>query len=117
MASSVSAKSLRIIDFPPSGAMIDETLASQPVRLLQAVMRMEALDYRGLFETAPVLTVVLDRDLRGVAAGDSFVAGTMRRREAIVVQDLFRVVPTDPELPGFRGEKLVHELLGRVLRE
>src|SRR4051812_45049772 len=117
MASSVSAKSLRIIDFPPSGAMIDETFAGQPVHLLQAVVRMEALDSRRLFETAPVLTLVLDRDLRVVAASDAFLAATMTRREAIVGQDLFRVFPTDPERPGFRGEKLARELLGRVLRE
>src|SRR4051812_585821 len=103
--------------FPPSGAMIDETLAGQPVHLLQGVVRMEALDYRRLFETAPVLTLVLDRDLRVVAASDAFLAATMTRREAIVGQDLLRVFPTEPERPGFRGEKLAHELLARVLRE
>jgi PAS domain S-box-containing protein len=88
-----------------------------PGAFIAAVLRMEALDYRRLFETAPGLTVILDRDLRIVAASDAFLAATMTRRETIVGQDLFRVFPTDPERPGFRGEHLARELLARVLRE
>src|SRR5581483_6308140 len=78
---------------------------------------MKALDYRRLFETAPVLTVVLDRELRVVAASDAFLAATLTRREEILGQEIFRVFPTDPERPGFRGEPVARTLLERVLRE
>src|SRR5919204_1016008 len=76
---------------------------------------MEPLDYRRLFESAPGLAVVLDRDLRVVAASDAFLKATLTKREAIVGRDAFEVFPGDEERGG--GEAIVRELLGRVLAE
>ena len=78
---------------------------------------MDALDYRRLFESAPVLAVVLDRGLRIVAASEAFLAATCTTREAIIGRPLFAVFPSDPAHPELSGEAVVSRLLERVLVE
>ncbi|HYY62380.1 MAG TPA: ATP-binding protein [Burkholderiales bacterium] len=76
---------------------------------------MAAPDYRRLFESAPVLSVVLDRDLRIVAASDAFLAATLHTRETIVGQPVFYIFPADPERRELHGPAVVRRLLRRAL--
>src|SRR5256885_8928123 len=78
---------------------------------------MDAPDYRRIFESAPVLALVLDRELHIVAASDAFLAATLTTREAVIGEPVFGVFPSDPEHPELSGEAAVRGLLGRVLRE
>ena len=61
------------------------------------------LDYRLLFESVPGLYLVLDPSFRIVAASDAYLAATMRRREELIVRDLFEVFPDDPQDPMADG--------------
>src|SRR5688572_23034047 len=50
-------------------------------------------DFRVLFESTPGAYLVLDAELRIVAATDAYLAGTMTVREEIVGRPLFDVFP------------------------
>jgi PAS domain-containing protein len=56
-------------------------------------------DFRALFEAAPSLFLVLDPDLRIVAASDAYLDATMTRREEIVGRAIFDVFP-DNQVAG-----------------
>jgi PAS domain-containing protein len=53
-------------------------------------------DFRALFESVPGLYLVLDADLRIVAASDAYLAATMTRRAAILGRGIFDVFPDNP---------------------
>src|SRR5215213_9548576 len=72
---------------------------------------MPALDYRRLFESAPLAAVVLDRDLHVVVATDAFLRVTLTKRDAIAGRPLFELFPSE------EGEPVVRKLLERVLAE
>src|SRR6266540_5203907 len=74
------------------------------------------LDFRILFESAPGLYLVLERDLRIVAATDAYLKATMTKREAIVGKYLFDVFPDNPDDPGATGTRNLRESLDTVLR-
>jgi PAS domain S-box-containing protein len=78
---------------------------------------MPTPDYKQLFESSPVLSILLDRDFRIAAASDAFLAATMTTREAVVGKEAFEVFPSDPSRPEASGERVVRELLDRVLAE
>jgi signal transduction histidine kinase/ActR/RegA family two-component response regulator len=54
------------------------------------------LDFRILFESAPGLYLVLERDLRIVAATDAYLRATKTKRNEIVGRYLFDVFPDNP---------------------
>ena len=54
---------------------------------------MQQPDYKALFESVPGLYLVLDPELRIVAASDAFLKATMTSREAIVGRPLFDAFP------------------------
>ena len=60
-------------------------------------------DFRTLFEAAPGLFLVLDPDLRIVAASDAYLEATMTTREGIVGRGLFEVFPDNPDDPAATG--------------
>jgi PAS domain S-box-containing protein len=74
-------------------------------------------DYKRLFESAPALTVVLDRDLRIVAASDAYLEATMTRRSEIIGRDVFEVFPANPADGQGEGAEGARGALERVLRE
>src|SRR5687768_6000874 len=78
---------------------------------------MAAPDYKQLFESSPVLSILLDRDFRIAAASDAFLTATMTTREAAVGKGALEVFPADPSRPQASGERVVRELLERVLAE
>src|ERR1035438_3808188 len=53
------------------------------------------LDFKRLFESAPGLYLVLDPNLRIVAASDAYLQATLTRRADILGQDVFEAFP-DP---------------------
>jgi signal transduction histidine kinase/ActR/RegA family two-component response regulator len=74
------------------------------------------LDFRIFFESAPGLYLVLERDLRIVAATDAYLKATMTKREEIVGRYLFDVFPDNPEDPGATGTRNLRTSLATVLR-
>jgi signal transduction histidine kinase/CheY-like chemotaxis protein len=60
-------------------------------------------DFRALFEAAPGLYLVLDPELRIVAASDAYLDATMTRREEIAGRAIFDVFPDNPEDPEATG--------------
>jgi PAS domain S-box-containing protein len=78
---------------------------------------MATPDYKQLFESSPVLSILLDRDFRIAAASDAFLAATMTTRDAVMGKEAFEVFPSDPSRPEASGERVVRKLLVRVLAE
>jgi signal transduction histidine kinase/ActR/RegA family two-component response regulator len=60
-------------------------------------------DFKTLFEAAPGLFLVLDPDLRIVAASEAYLEATMTTREGIVGRRLFEVFPDNPDDPVATG--------------
>ena len=71
-------------------------------------------DFRALFEAAPGLYLVLDPDLRIVAASDSYLEATMTRREDILGRNIFDVFPDNPDDPAATGVANLRDSLERV---
>lgn len=72
-------------------------------------------DFRALFESAPGAYLVVDPDLRIVAATDAYLAGTMTVREEIVGRYLFDVFPDNPNDPEATGTRNLQASLDTVL--
>jgi PAS domain S-box-containing protein len=74
------------------------------------------LDFRALFEHAPVPLLVLDPELRIVAVTDAYLEATLTRREEIVGRGIFDVFPDNPEDGAATGESNLRGSLERVRR-
>ena len=75
------------------------------------------LDFRTLFEALPGLYLVLDPELRIVAASDAFLAATMTKRDQIVGRGIFDVFPDNPDDPKASGVSKLGASLNRVRRQ
>ena len=73
-----------------------------------------ALDFERLFESAPSLDLVLDRDFRIVGASDAYLAATMTARD-IVGRHLFDVFPDNGDDPNATGRQNLLASLETVL--
>ena len=71
-------------------------------------------DFRVLFEAAPGLFLVLDREFSIDAVSDAYLAATMTRREEIVGRGLFDVFPDNPDDPAATGVRNLRASLDRV---
>jgi len=78
---------------------------------------MAAPDFRQLFEAAPGLYSVLDREFRTVAVSDAYLRATMTRREDLIGRSVFKAFPPSPQDPEGKGQAAVREVLERALRE
>jgi len=67
------------------------------------------VDYRALFESAPGISLVLARDLKVLAASDSYLRATISHRRRVVGRDLFDVLLGDPD-----SATALRALLGRA---
>ena len=74
-------------------------------------------DFQTLFEAAPGLYLVLDPELRIVAASDAYLRATMTVREQILGRGLFDVFPDNPNDPAATGVANLRASLSRVLGE
>jgi signal transduction histidine kinase len=82
----------------------------------QAQTRTGVPDFRTLFESAPGLYLVLDRDLMIRAVSDSYLRATMTKREEIVGRGIFDVFPDNPDDPAASGVRNLRASLERVLQ-
>jgi len=57
-------------------------------------------DFKTLFESMPGLYLVLDPNLRIVAATDAYLQATITRRAEIVGRSVFEVFPDNPGDPS-----------------
>jgi signal transduction histidine kinase/CheY-like chemotaxis protein len=73
-------------------------------------------DFRALFEAAPGLYLVLDPELRIVAASDAYLRATMTRRDQIFGRGIFDVFPDNPDDPEATGVSNLSASLDRVRR-
>ncbi len=73
-----------------------------------------APDFRRLFETAPGLYLVLDPELRVVAASDLYLQATMTKRSEILGRALFEIFPDNPDDPQATGVRNLQASLDRV---
>jgi signal transduction histidine kinase len=74
-------------------------------------------DFRTLFEASPGLYLVLDPELRIVAASDAYLDATMTRREEIVGRGIFDVFPDNPADPEATGVSNLSASLDRVRQQ
>ena len=74
-------------------------------------------DFRRLFEAAPGRYLVLDPELRILAASDAYVEVAMVTRQAMVGRHVFDVFPDNPEDDGATGTSNLRSSLHRVLSE
>ncbi len=68
-----------------------------------------------VFESAPGLYLVLDRNLTIVAVSDAYLSATMTDRAVIVGMNIFDVFPDNPEDPTASGTRILGDSLRRVV--
>jgi PAS domain S-box-containing protein len=73
-------------------------------------------DYKAIFENLPGLYLVLDRDLRIVAASDAYLQATFTDRAAVAGRFLFDVFPDNPDDPSADAVRNTRASLNRALR-
>ena len=78
-------------------------------------MSSTALPFVTFFEAIPGLFLVLDPELRIVAASDAYVQATMTRRDAIIGKRLFEVFPDNPHDREATGVRNLRASLLQVL--
>jgi signal transduction histidine kinase len=81
----------------------------------QAPSSRPELDFRVLFESAPVLYVVLTPDLTIAGASNAYLHATMTKRDEILGRGLFEVFPDNPGDPAATGVRNLRASLDRVL--
>ncbi|MGV3551245.1 ATP-binding protein [Rhizobium sp.] len=74
-----------------------------------------APDFKVLFEALPGLYLVLDRDLRVVAASEAYLDATMTRRDEIIGLCMWEIFPDNPDDPTVDGSRQVRESQQRAL--
>jgi signal transduction histidine kinase/ActR/RegA family two-component response regulator len=78
---------------------------------------VQDIDFHTLFESAPGLYLVLNRDLGIVAATDAYLHATMTVREHILGRGIFDVFPDNPDDPAATGVHNLRASLDRVLEK
>ena len=79
--------------------------------------RARDVDFRFLFESAPGLYLVLNRDLQIVAVTDAYLRATMTVRGNIVGRGIFDVLPVNPDDRPASGVRNLRASLNRVLQK
>lgn len=74
------------------------------------------LDFRALFDGSPNPYMVLDRELRYVAANRAYLQATSSSLEELLGKKLFDVFPHDPDDPDNASQQLLRQSLVRVLQ-
>src|SRR5258708_24008233 len=74
-------------------------------------------DFQALFQSAPVLYLVLAPDLAILAVTDAYLHATMTRREDILGRGLFDVFPDNPNDPSATGVRNLRPAVQRVLQD
>jgi PAS domain S-box-containing protein len=77
--------------------------------------RMNASDYQAIFELSPNAYMILDRELRFVAANAAYVRATGTALDRLLGRNLFEAFPHDPRDPRNENAQLLRGSLERVL--
>ncbi len=72
------------------------------------------IDFGELFDIAPNAYMVVDRELRYVAANQAYLRETASRREDLLGRTVFELFPNDPSDPNNKSARLLRESLERV---
>ncbi len=75
----------------------------------------ETPDFQALFTLSPNPYMLLDRELRFVAANEAYLRVTASRLEQLRGRYVFDAFPNDPDDPNNRSARLLHESFSRVL--
>jgi PAS domain S-box-containing protein len=75
------------------------------------------LDFKALFTLSPNPYMVVDRELRFVAANEAYLRITASRLEQLLGRGVFEVFPHDPGDPNNSSVRQLRESLDRVLKE
>lgn len=75
------------------------------------------IDYQSIFEAAPDLYLLLDRNLRIINASDSYITATLVKKKDIIGRDVFEVFPDNPNDPFATGVKNLSNSFKRVLTQ
>jgi PAS domain S-box-containing protein len=76
---------------------------------------MQAADFQAVFNASPNPYMLLDRDLRFVAANAAYLRVTGADLNSLLGRGLFDAFPHDPSDPENRNARLLRESLNRVL--
>ena len=74
-----------------------------------------AIDFQGLFEATPVALMVLDHELRYVAANAEYLRVTASRRDDLLGRRIFELFPNDPDDPNNVPARMLRASFERVL--
>ncbi len=77
---------------------------------------MKAIDFAAVFARSPNPCLLVDRELRYVAANDAYVRVTGTRLEALIGRFVFELFPNDPADPDHDRWRLVRESIERAIR-
>ena len=77
---------------------------------------MNAIDFAAVFARSPNPYMLLDRELRFVAANEAYVRVTGTRLADLIGRFVFDVFPNDPGDPNNDSRRLVHESIERAIR-
>jgi signal transduction histidine kinase/DNA-binding response OmpR family regulator len=73
-------------------------------------------DFQAVFDRSPNPYMLLDRELRYVAANAAYLHVTASRLEDLLGRNVFEVFPNDPEDPDNRSVRELRESMARVLK-
>jgi PAS domain S-box-containing protein len=73
------------------------------------------VDFRALFDRSPNAYMLLDRELRFVAANASYLQVTGRRLDELLGRNIFEIFPHDPSDPDNESATLLRQSFERVL--
>jgi PAS domain S-box-containing protein len=76
----------------------------------------DTIDFKALFNLSPNPYMVLDRELRYVAANEAYLRVTASRAEDILGRFVFEAFPNDPNDPNNDSTRQVRESFERVLK-
>ncbi|MBI2785038.1 MAG: response regulator [Legionella longbeachae] len=76
----------------------------------------EEIDFKAIFESAPELFLILDKNFTIIGVSDCYLQSTMVTREQIIGKNIFEVFPDNPEDPHATGVSNLRESLNRVLK-
>jgi len=75
------------------------------------------IDFKSLFDASPNPYMLLDRDLRYVAANTAYLRVTASTLDALLGRNIFDVFPNDPGDPGNAAARRLRESFLRVLAQ
>ncbi len=76
----------------------------------------ESIDFQSVFDSAPVLALILSQDYTILAATDLYLRATLTERKEIIGRCIFEVFPDNPDDPNATGVQNLRASLESVIR-